>query len=71
MEVSLEVLAVAAAAEALTAAEEPYGESAVGVPVWASAKPIRKSNALAILKARTILQMDEISGVRGWGASHL
>jgi hypothetical protein len=46
LDVSLDVLAVAAAAEALIAADEADGESCVGVPVWANATPT-KPNAIA------------------------
>jgi len=61
-DVSLEVLAVAAAADALTAAEEADGESWVGEPVWAKATPVKRLKAIATLRARTILQTDGIAG---------
>jgi hypothetical protein len=56
LEVSLDVLAVAAAAEALTAADEADGESWVGVPVCANAPPT-KPNAIATYEKRTILSL--------------
>jgi len=68
-DVSLEVLAVAAAADALTAAEEADGESWVGVPVWAKATPIKRPKAIATLRARSILQVEELPGAGA--AAHL
>jgi hypothetical protein len=50
LDVSLEVLAVAAAADALMAAEEADGESWVGVPVCANTTPIKRLKTIATLE---------------------
>jgi len=59
------VLAVAAAAEALTAAEDSEGLSVVCVPVCANAKLMKRFKAITTLRVRTILQLDHLSGAIG------